>query len=230
MIKYAFEGTVIILGILLSFYIEELRLEKKNIELKNEILINLTRTIDEDLTQISIIKDILQIAKKNIDEIHNDIDSGHALLSDEEVVSKLMDIEIGISFIPRDGIYNELISTGSFQLINNESLKSHLLEVYNHQKERNYSISKIIDDYVLVYRGEIFRKFSIKLNHLIGELEFYGKPEIRDFKFNKDYYLSGHFIGNNTFAKAYADYYLSLMRETESSYRELLVLCDEELS
>ena len=64
MIKYAFEGTVIILGILLSFYIEELRLEKKNIELKNEILINLTRNIDEDLTQISIIKDILQIAKK----------------------------------------------------------------------------------------------------------------------------------------------------------------------
>ena len=151
-------------------------------------------------------------------------------MSDEEVVSKLMDIEIGISFIPRDGIYNELISTGSFQLINNESLKSNLLEVYNHQKERNYSISKVIDEYVLVYRGEILQKFSIKLNHLVGEMEFYGKLKIKDFKFNKDYYLSGHFIGNNTFAKAYADYYLSLMRETESSYRELLVLCDEELS
>ena len=49
MFKYAFEAIVIISGILLSFYIEELRIERKNIKQKNEILIDLKYTAEDDL-------------------------------------------------------------------------------------------------------------------------------------------------------------------------------------
>ena len=38
MFKYAFEGTVIMIGILFSFYIEEMRVQSNNVEIKNELL------------------------------------------------------------------------------------------------------------------------------------------------------------------------------------------------
>ena len=55
MFKYAFEAVVIISGILLSFYIEELRIERKNIKQKNEILVDLKYTAEDDLKQIILI-------------------------------------------------------------------------------------------------------------------------------------------------------------------------------
>ena len=59
MFKYAFEAVVIISGILLSFYIEELRIERKNIKQKNEILIDLKYTAEDDLKQIMLIESLL---------------------------------------------------------------------------------------------------------------------------------------------------------------------------
>ena len=52
MIKYLIEGTVIICGILLSFYIGELNTQKNNIVIKKELLQDLNQALDDDLTKL----------------------------------------------------------------------------------------------------------------------------------------------------------------------------------
>ena len=44
-------------------------------------------------------------------------------------MEKIVGDNIGISFFPQEGIFNQLISTGSFELIEKNELKSLLLEL-----------------------------------------------------------------------------------------------------
>ena len=73
MFKYAFEAIVIISGILLSFYIEELRIESKNIKQKNEILVDLKYTAEDDLKQITFIESLLLEVLKSVEVLLEDI-------------------------------------------------------------------------------------------------------------------------------------------------------------
>ena len=65
----------------------------------------------------------------------------------DEIISILIKIEVGFSFFPQDGVFNQMISTGSFELIQNTDLKKKLLKMYNHQIARNYATSQEIDNF-----------------------------------------------------------------------------------
>ena len=56
MLKYTIEASVIIVGILFSFYIEEIRSNNRDIEVKNELLSDLNRALERDLDQINEIQ------------------------------------------------------------------------------------------------------------------------------------------------------------------------------
>ena len=112
--RYGFEGFVIFLGILFSFYIEELRVTSNKIGTKNKLVADLSQSLSNDLDQIDSVKDILNTAQNLNIEILNDIDKNHTILDDKEALDRLVDIDVGTSFFPSDGIFVELISTGSF--------------------------------------------------------------------------------------------------------------------
>jgi len=231
MFKYAFEAVVIISGILLSFYIEELRIERKNIKQKNEILIDLKYTAEDDLKQIMLIESLLFKTIESAELLLKDIKNKHSDLTDREVMEHIINIEYATSFIPKDGIYNELIYTGSFELIENRKLKSALLEVYNHLKERNYTISRIIDDDIQDFYDTYRKEFKLKIDHLETEdQKIYGRLVVKEFEFNLDFFLSGDLIGELTTAKSYSYNYLSLLNTTKNSYHQLISLLDEELA
>ena len=121
--KYGLESLVIFFSIILSFYIEGQRdLAQKNSD-KNKLITDLINTIDEDLEQINYINTIVMSAVKNFNMILSDIDSKNQSLSKSEIMNLLTENNIGISFFPREGIFNQLIATGSFELIENEKLK-----------------------------------------------------------------------------------------------------------
>ena len=231
MFKYAFEAVVIISGILLSFYIEELRIERKNIKQKNEILIDLKYTAEDDLKQIMLIESLLFKTIESAELLLKDIKNRHSDLTDREVMEHIINIEYATSFIPKDGIYNELIYTGSFELIENRKLKSALLEVYNHLKERNYTISRIIDDDIQDFYDTYRKEFKLKIDHLeTKDQKIYGRLVVKEFEFNLDFFLSGDLIGELTTAKSYSYNYLSLLNTTKNSYHQLISLLDEELA
>ena len=103
--KYFFQSFVIILSVFISFFIEDIRKSKENIVTKNELVGDLIVSLDDDLVQIDELLKILQNSEKNIQEILNDIDLNHKNLSNIEAIKTILDIEVGFSFFPKDGIF-----------------------------------------------------------------------------------------------------------------------------
>ena len=224
MLKNTIQGILILIGILLSFHIEESRIEQKNFEIKNELLSDLNRAISDDLEQIKNLKEILNSSLDSISELQDDMNKNHQLLSDEEVIKKLIDLNVSISFFPQDGIFTELISSGSFELIKSKELKSKLLEIYNHQKERNLSISDDIDVVMKDYELEIMTNFRIAIDYTSSDGEFYGKPILSDYEFNRDYYLSNKLYGLMSLNYLFGVMYSRLLDDFEKYHEATLAL------
>ena len=163
--KYGIESLVIFFSIILSFYIEGQRdLAQKNSD-KNKLITDLINTIEEDLDQLNYINSVVMGALKDFSDILNDIESKNQSLSKSEVMNKITANNIGISFFPREGIFNQLIATGSFELIENKELKSLLLEIYNHQSNRNYATSYQIDLFSIRFNEKIYKNFRINTEY-----------------------------------------------------------------
>ena len=128
-LKYIVEGFVIFGSIFLSFYIEDLRKENEDFITKNELVSDLILTLEDDLEQLKNLQEILLESERLILEILNDIDNSHTQLTNIDAINKILAIEVGFSFFPKDGIFNQLITTGSFELIKNNQLKAKLLEM-----------------------------------------------------------------------------------------------------
>ena len=228
-LKYFFQSFVIILSVFISFYIEDVRKGNEDIITKNDLVSDLIISLDDDLVQIDELLKILQNSEKNIQEILSDIDNNHKSLSDIDAIKTILDIEVGFSFFPKDGIFEQLISTGTFELIKNNELKRLLLQMFNHQKDRNYATSQEIDNWNIITRGEILKKFRIRFSYNSFDGEFYGSRTLNTFDFDTDYYLSNDFYGLLSQAQNYSNMYMRLLSDIKKSYDTAKSLSIEEL-
>tara|TARA_B100001057_G_scaffold468590_1_gene527927 strand:- start:9371 stop:10081 length:711 start_codon:yes stop_codon:yes gene_type:complete len=227
--KYFFEGLVIFFSVFLSLYVGNLNERKANFEKKQQYVYDLMETLNQDIFQIEKLMDQLNKSEKFINSIQNDIDSKHKLLSDNDVINKLIDIEVGFSFFPKDGIFNQMIATGTFELIKNKDLKMNLLEMYNHQKERNFATSKEIDEFNLKFRNLPYSRFKIRFDYNLLEGEFYGTRSLTSFEFDSEFYMSKDFYGILSQAKLYSNMYKRQLNDVLKSNKESLLLCKEEV-
>jgi hypothetical protein len=223
------EFLAVFLGIALSFYVEEMQTEKDNERKKDQYLSDLTNTLEMDIQQINKLLETLINSEKLITEIQSDIDKNHETLSDIEILNKLLDVEVGFSFFPQDGIFNQLISTGSFELIENVELKNILLEMYNHQKQRNYATSTEIDHFNIRFRNEILDEFRVSFNYNSYDGAFYGSRTVNRYKFNQPYYMSNAFYGLLSQANLYGNMYTRQLKDIEKSYITALSLAKNEI-
>ena len=223
------EFLAVFLGIALSFYVEEWQTEKDNERKKDQYLSDLTNTLEMDIQQINKLLETLINSEKLITEIQSDIDENHKALSDIETLNKLLDVEVGFSFFPQDGIFNQLISTGSFELIENVELKNILLEMYNHQKQRNYATSTEIDHFNIRFRNEILDEFRVSFNYNSYDGAFYGSRTVNRYKFNQPYYMSNAFYGLLSQANLYGNMYTRQLKDIEKSYITALSLAKNEI-
>ena len=223
------QAVVIILSVLLSFYLEDRRQENITRQEKNYLLTDLSKTLESDIYQIEIILENLDNSDKNLVKLLNDINNNHTLLSDREVVEILLQIQIGTSFFPQDGIFNELIANGSFNLIENEELKSLLLNMYTHKKERNYATSIEIDNFNLLWRRQIMGNFRIQFNYNSYDGEIYGQQELTRFRFNRQYYLSNELYGALSQSRIYVGMYTRFLNDQKNEYQTALALSKTEI-
>lgn len=223
------QAVVIILSVLLSFYLEDRRQENITRQEKNYLLTDLSKTLESDIYQIEIILENLDNSDKNLLKLLNDINNNHTLLSDREVVEILLQIQIGTSFFPQDGIFNELIANGSFNLIENEELKSLLLNMYTHKKERNYATSVEIDNFNLLWRRQIMGNFRIQFNYNSYDGEIYGQQELTRFRFNRQYYLSNELYGALSQSRIYVGMYTRFLNDQKNEYQTALALSKTEI-
>ena len=224
------QGIVIIISVLLSFFLEQQRQVNITKVEKNLLLEDLTVTLEADLDQIQTILNNLDNSDENLKKLLDDINNNHNLLSDREVTEILLRIQIGTSFFPQDGIFNQLISNGSFNLIENEELKSLLLNMYTHKKERNYATSTEIDNFNLLWRRQIMGNFRIQFNYNSYEGEFYGTQELARFNFNREYYLSNELYGALSQSRIYVGMYTRFLNDQMNEYKTALALAKTEIA
>ena len=136
----------------------------------------MTKTLKESLRCINVLQD--------------DIDNNHQILSDQQALETILCIEIGHSFFPKDGVYAQLVSTGALELIENTALKNGLLELFTHQKERNFDTSKEIDNFNIQLRNSMFKNFRIRFDYNSKDGVFYGAKILKGSQFNLKYYKS----------------------------------------
>jgi hypothetical protein len=223
------QAIVIILSVLLSFYLEQRRQVNITKQEKNYLLTDLSKTLEDDINQIEIILEGLDRSDKNLIRLLDDINSNHTLLTDREVAEVLLEIQIGTSFFPQDGIFNQLIANGTFNLIENEELKSLLLNMYTHKKERNYATSTEIDNFNLLWRRQIMGNFRIQFNYNSYDGEIYGQQELTRFRFNRQYYLSNELYGALSQSRIYVGMYTRFLNDQKNEYQTALALSKTEI-
>ena len=101
--------------------------------------------------------------------------------------------------------------------------------MFNHQKGRNYATSQEIDQWNIVSRGEILKKFRIRFSYNSFDGEFYGSRTLNTFDFDTDYYLSNNFYGLLSQAQNYSNMYMRLLNDIKKSYETARSLSIEEL-
>jgi len=225
---YLIEGIVISLSILLSLFLGNINESYSDTEKKNNYLKDLSITLEEDIDQIRNLISILNNSEDLIIELQNDIDKKNLELTSDEIISILIKIEVGFSFFPQDGVFNQMISTGSFELIENTDLKKNLLEMYNHQIARNYATSQEIDNFNIRFRGEPYNRYRIRFDYNLLDGEFYGTRKLTSYDFNESYYKSNSFYGLLSQSKLYSNMYKRQLNDILDSYEKTLLLINEE--
>ena len=122
--SYIYDGIVIFIGVFLSFFVEDLRVQNLNDLSKKQYLKDLRLTLDDDVNQISHLKEVLNKSVSYINLIQDDIDQNHSLLNDSINISKINDNEDGISFFSKDGICNQLIETDECDVSKSTEIKN----------------------------------------------------------------------------------------------------------
>ena len=230
--KHFIEGLLIFLSVLSAFFLESYRLGRSDIKLKNNLMLELSSSIKEDLRQINDVKLVLT----------ESMNSGKVLLEDflsddkqnKEVVaenfSKLW--SMNISYFPREGIYNQLLATGSLETIKEEKLKAKLMSVYEHAMSRKEAIDNTIDEFV-------WRSMQSSSKDIWITNEFWDGGSnliIQDYKINiskfhisENYYKSsflGSFYSHSVTVMAR---YLSILIRIEEDFSEIQKLIEEKL-
>ncbi len=168
-------------------------------------------------------------SSKIINELQGDIISRNKNLSEKEVINRLTEINIMYSYFAQEGIFNQLISTGSFELIEKPELKLLLLKIYNHQNDRNTSISVLIDNFAVDFFNQVYSKFRINIDQNNLEGEIYGVKQLTNYNFNEEYYFSDEFFGLLTRAEIYVNNYSRLISDISNNLNQAKIYAEYEI-
>ena len=231
--KYFIEGILIFFSVLSAFFLESYRVEQSKIELKDALMRELSFSIEEDLNQINEVESILNESLDSAIYLMNDF------LSDEKAEKKIIAQNfsklrsMNISYFPRDGVYNQLLTTGSLELIIDRDLKAKLMYVYEHAFSRIDAVDNVIDEFgwrsIQAASGKIW-----VINKLFSDeaslITTYNKEDILEYFVSKDYYNSQDLIQFYSHSITLMNRYKNIINAIEKDLREILVLIASEIS
>ena len=232
-IKYILQSIVVLLSVLLSFYIDSIRVNNQNAKYKNELVKDLQSIIENERTQIKNIKDLQIRCRNAADELIYDITQNSYKLSDREIAEKVLLLtERGsVSFFSQSSLYEELKNTGSTRLIKSDNFRYALSNTYNNLNQRNLAVSRIIDDYFFRALARINKKIIIfSKEEKSSEGYVYSDLVPTFFNIDKNYYKSSEFLGDLNQLKSLVERYLNMLDKLDESYKLLKIYSEEELN
>ena len=186
--------------------------------------------ISEDLKQIQALQETLEGSLTCIAQLQDDIASNHTAMTDMEALEAVLCVEVGHSFFPQDGVYEQMVATGALELIEDNELKRQLLEIFTHLKDRNYATSTEIDSFNITFRNAMLANFRIRFSYDSDDGVFYGSRKIETKEFNAQYYQSNEFFGLLSQGSLYANMYLRQLNDIRAGYQAVEKLAESELS
>ena len=223
------EFLVIISGVLLSFYIDDVR-ELQNKKLEKDILIEeLVITAKEDLQQILNLKKDLVEVQENISLFLKDIQDKKKDLTDQKIAINYLFIseKMSVSFFPQDGIFTQLISTGSLELIKSSTLKNLLLRNFTHYLDRNQANNRTLDDLYLDFVNNVDPFITVISKDKKDASFIYTDRMVDSYAIDSDYYLSNKFQAYLSSANTMVGKNIDMLNLFEKSYNQILELANK---
>jgi len=231
-VRYLLEFVIIITGVVLSFYLDDLRQLGEKESYKDTLIEELLVTSQEDLKQIEKITADLTIVQKNIAEILADIEDGKKDLNDAEVAEKYLFIiqKMSVSFFPQNGTFNQLISTGSIELIDSKEFRRVLLNNYTHYYDRNSANNRTLDDLYLAFGANIDPKITVTSTEQDDASFIYSDMVVSSYDIDQKFYLSNTFKAYLLTAQSMVGKNIDMLQIFSKSYREIIALANKEIS
>ena len=223
------EFIVIISGVLLSFYIDDFR-ELQNKKLEKDILIGeLVITAKEDLKQIQNLKRDLMKVQGNIQIFLEDTNDNRKDMADKQIAINYLFIseKMSVSFFPQDGIFTQLISTGSLELIESSTLKNLLLRNFTHYLDRNQANNRTLDDLYLDFVNNVDPFITVISKDKQDASFIYTDRMVDSYSINSDYYLSNKFQAYLSSANTMVGKNIDMLNLFEKSYNQILELANK---
>ena len=192
-LKYGFEFVVIFFGILISLYFEQSRQNRIENERKNNSIEQLIKVIDQDLLQIDNFILLQQISLESSDKLYDNLRYDEKL-SEDKIIYHISSVGRALkSFFPKEGIFNQLISSDLIKRINSETLKSRLFKLFNEDLKRHDVHTKEYDDFFLSFNYKLSVNFFLEHNWKTDASEV-NQIEIKKYRFNNSFYTSDEFL------------------------------------
>ena len=223
------EFIVIISGVLLSFYIDDFR-ELQNKKLEKDILIGaLVITANEDLKQIQNLKRDLMKVQSNIQIFLEDTNDNRKDMADKQIAINYLFIseKMSVSFFPQNGIFTQLISTGSLELIESSTLKNLLLRNFTHYLDRNQANNRTLDDLYLDFVNNVDPFISVMSKDKQDASFIYTDRIVDSFSIDSDFYLSNNFKAYLSSANTMVGKNIDMLNLFEKSYNQILELANK---
>jgi hypothetical protein len=226
------QSIFVLLSVLLSFYIDSIRVGRANASYKNELVKDIQYIIENERLQIKNIHDLQIKCRNAADGLIFDITQNSEQLTDKEIAEKILLLtERGsVSFFSQSSLYDELKSTGSTRLIKSDNFRYALSNTYNNLNQRNLAVSRIIDDYFFRAIARINKRiiiFSKEEKSVEGYV--YSDLVPTFYRIDKEYYRSDDFLGDINQLKSLVERYLDMLDKLDESYKVLKLYSDEEL-
>ncbi|RPG43706.1 MAG: hypothetical protein CBC72_002660 [Gammaproteobacteria bacterium TMED112] len=231
-IRYLIEFVIIITGVLLSFYLDDLRQLGEKESYKDTLIEELLITSEEDLKQIEKITKDLIVVQTNIAEILADIEDGKKDLNDNEVAEKYLFItqKMSVSFFPQNGTFNQLISTGSIELIDSKKFRRVLLNNYTHYYDRNSANNRTLDDLYLAFGANIDPNITVTSTEQDDASFIYSDMIVSSYDIDQKFYLSNTFKAYLLTAQSMVGKNIDMLQIFSESYTEIIALANKEIS
>jgi hypothetical protein len=230
--RYILEFIIIITGVVLSFYLDDLRQLNEKESYKDTLIEELLVTSQEDLKQIEKITLDLNKVQLFIKELLLDLEDKQKNISDSEIAEKYLFItqKMSVSFFPQNGTFNQLISTGSIELIDSKEFRRVLLNNYTHYYERNSANNRTLDDLYLAFGANIDPNITVTSIEKEDASFIYSDLVVSSYEIDHEFYLSNTFKAYLLTAQSMVGKNIDMLEIFSKSYSEIIALANKEIS
>ena len=229
--RYLLEFLIIITGVLVSFYLDDVRQLNEKKGYKDKLISELLVSSEQDLAQIeNITKDLNQV-QDNIATMLEDINDGSKDLQDSIIAEKYLFVtqKMSVSFFPQNGTFDQLISTGSMELIDSDKFRRVLLNNYTHYYDRNSANNRTLDDLYLAFGANIDPHILVKPIEEKDASFIYADKSVGDFEIDEEFYMSKMFQAYLLTAQSMVGKNIDMLNIFQNSYQEIIDLANEEI-